>query len=197
MNANYPSLPLSISWHFLPIAEHYIHSAIKERAGNMIIIQQYTFRHTHFLFIHSRVSVYKHHIASNSLANCHHCPALGMPDALSASISHCLGLVGRPSLERTQAAWMLNSTLCLWIKPAWLGCRFVILLRHFRTASGFGTLPVTITIPWEALRWGHTFWSINLKHSVQVPVSYLNSVQASCKMKSGFFKKISLSLSLF
>lgn len=66
MNANYLSLPVSISWHFLPIAEHYIHSAIKERAGNVIIIQQHTLHHTHFLFIHSCDSLYKHRIASNN-----------------------------------------------------------------------------------------------------------------------------------
>lgn len=130
MNANYLSFPLSISWHFLPIAEHYIHSAIKEGVGNMIIIQQYTLHYTHFLLIHSCVSLYKHHIASNSLANCHQCPALAMPDVLSASIFHCLGLVDRPSLEQTQEAWLLISTLCLCIKPAWLGCGFVILFSQ-------------------------------------------------------------------
>lgn len=78
MNANYPSFPLSIGWHFLPIAQHYLTSAIKEKAGNVIIIQQHTLRHTRFLFIHSCASLYKHRTASNSLANCHQCPAVGI-----------------------------------------------------------------------------------------------------------------------
>lgn len=170
MKANYLSLPLSISWHFLPTAEHYVPSAIKERAGNVIIIHRHTLHCAHFLFIHSCVSLYKQHTGSNSLANCHQCPALGMHEVLSASIFRSLGPVDRPSLERTQAAWTLMHKR---VKPVWLGFKFVTLFRHFRASSGSGTLPVTITIPRGVLHRGRIFRSIYLKHSVQLPASHL------------------------
>lgn len=77
---------------------------------------------------------------------------------------------GQP-LIRAKVRGVDADALCLCIKSVWLECRFVPLLRHFRTPSRSGTLPVSIIIRQGVL---DIYWSINLKHSPlpQVPATY-------------------------